>query len=110
MLAYGFLGLDLPEYFQRLSFGWRGLSLELLVVHLFTSLRFPVRRRIARRFMRRKGCFLSLPRYEQQLRPQLLGGSFSVRPSKRESWAGMGLSRRGRESALRLDPSPLSEA
>ena len=38
MLAYGFLGLDLPEYFQRLSFGWRGdPSFELLVVHLVTS-------------------------------------------------------------------------
>ena len=59
MLAYGFLGLDLPEYFQRLSFGWRGdSSFELLVVHLVTSLRFSMGRKIARRFMRRKGCFV----------------------------------------------------
>src|SRR4051812_25079180 len=39
MLAFGFLGLDRPEYFQRLLFGWRGdPSFELLVDHLVTSL------------------------------------------------------------------------
>jgi hypothetical protein len=54
LLAYGFLSLDLPEYFQRLSLGWRDPSFELLVVHLVTSLRFPVGRKIARRVMRRK--------------------------------------------------------
>ena len=59
VLAYGFLSLDLPGYFQRLSFGWRELSFELLVVHLVTSLRFSVGRKIARKFMRQKGRFLT---------------------------------------------------
>jgi hypothetical protein len=58
MLAYGFLDLDLSEYFQRLFVGWRGYSsFELVVVHLVTSLRLSMGRKIARRVMRRKGCF-----------------------------------------------------